>query len=143
MLMPSRHFQASGSPASPSGGGRRAFRQASDVNHCFGFDGDRRLLAGARAIIQRSHRAFNHGPFNATLDRLMMQSERRAHRKNRRISPIRRGEGVFKPDQLTLGHHYLENPENHFAKKSLQEKSRAKLFSFLSIVVEHEEANGR
>ena len=56
---------------------------------CLGFDGDHRLLAGARAIVQRRHRAFDHGPFNTTLNCLMMQSERLAHRKKRRVFPIR------------------------------------------------------
>ncbi len=39
-----------------------------------GFDGDRRLLARARSIVQRGHRAFHPGSFNATLDGLMMRS---------------------------------------------------------------------
>src|SRR5262245_1534367 len=48
---------------------------------CFGFDGDRRLLARARAIVERCHRAFDHGPFYATLNGLMMEAERSAYRK--------------------------------------------------------------
>src|SRR5262249_39654356 len=56
---------------------------------CFGFDGDRRLLARARAIVQRCHRAFDHGPFYATLDGLMMEAERSAYRKKRRVFPLR------------------------------------------------------
>src|SRR5215468_4755950 len=47
---------------------------------CFGFDGDRRLLARARAIVQRCHGAFGHGPFYATLNGLMMEAERSAYR---------------------------------------------------------------
>jgi hypothetical protein len=46
-------------------------------------------LTGARAIIQRSHRTFDHSPFHATLDRLVMQSKCPAHRKKRRVFPIR------------------------------------------------------
>jgi len=56
---------------------------------CFGFDGDRRLLARARAIVQRCHRTFDHGPFYATLNGLMMEAERSAYRKKRRVFPIR------------------------------------------------------
>jgi hypothetical protein len=48
----------------------------------------RRLPTGARAIVERSHRAFNHGALDATLNGLMMQSERPTDRKKRRIFPI-------------------------------------------------------
>jgi hypothetical protein len=54
-----------------------------------GFERDRRLPARARAIVERSHRAFGHGALDATLDGLMMQAERPADRKKRRILPIR------------------------------------------------------
>ena len=64
---------------------------------CLGFDGDHRLLAGARAIVQRRHRAFDHGPFNTTLNCLMMQSERLAHRKKRRVFPIRQESAPARP----------------------------------------------
>jgi hypothetical protein len=47
-----------------------------------GFEGDRRLPAGPRAIVERSCRAFNNGALDATLDSLVMQSERTADRKN-------------------------------------------------------------
>jgi hypothetical protein len=40
------------------------------------------------SIVLRGHRAFHHGPFNATLDGLMMQPKRLAHRKKRRVFPI-------------------------------------------------------
>ena len=53
-----------------------------------GLDRDRRLLARARAIIERRQRAFGHGPLDAALDGLMMQPERLAHRKKRRVFPI-------------------------------------------------------
>src|SRR5271168_1423846 len=53
-----------------------------------GLQRDRRFPAGARAIVERSHRAFGHGAFDAALDRLMMQSERPAYRKKRRALPI-------------------------------------------------------
>src|SRR5207244_9385587 len=55
---------------------------------CFGFDGDRRLLARARAIVQRCHRTFDHGPFYATLNGLMMEAERPDYRNNRPDFPI-------------------------------------------------------
>src|ERR1700758_5763264 len=56
---------------------------------CFGFDGDRRLLARARAIVQRCHRTSDPGPFYATLNGLMMEAERSAYCKKRRGFPIR------------------------------------------------------
>src|SRR6266545_3723776 len=49
---------------------------------------DRRLPARVRAIVQRRHGAFDNSPLNAALDRLMMQSERLAHRKKRRVLPV-------------------------------------------------------
>jgi len=55
---------------------------------CLGLDRDRRLPARARAIVQRGHRAFGHGPLNAALDRLMVQPKRLAHGKKRRVVPI-------------------------------------------------------
>jgi hypothetical protein len=55
---------------------------------CLGFECDRRLPTGARAIVERSHRAFNHGALDATLNGLVMQSERPTDRKKRRIFPI-------------------------------------------------------
>jgi hypothetical protein len=55
---------------------------------CLGFEGDRRLPTGARAIVQRSYRAFNHGALDAALNGLMMQSERSTNRKKRRVFPI-------------------------------------------------------
>jgi hypothetical protein len=53
-----------------------------------GFECDRRLPTGARAIVERCHRAFNHGALDAALNGLMMQSERPTDRKKRRIFPI-------------------------------------------------------
>jgi hypothetical protein len=48
------------------------------------------VIVGSRpergAIVERSHRAFGHGAFDAALNRLMMQSERPAYRKKRRSS---------------------------------------------------------
>jgi hypothetical protein len=41
-----------------------------------GLQRDSRFPAGARAIVERSHRAFRHGALDAALDGLMMQSER-------------------------------------------------------------------
>jgi hypothetical protein len=40
------------------------------------------------ATVERSHRAFGHGALDAMLDGLMMQSERPADRKKRRVFPI-------------------------------------------------------
>jgi hypothetical protein len=57
---------------------------------CPRFERDRRLSAGARAIVERGHRAFDHGALNAALDGLMMQSKHPADRKKRRIFPIGR-----------------------------------------------------
>jgi hypothetical protein len=48
-----------------------------------GFERDRRLPARARAVIERSPRAFNHGALDAALDDLMMQAERPTDRKKR------------------------------------------------------------
>jgi hypothetical protein len=53
-----------------------------------GLQGDCRFPAGARAIVERGHRAFRHGALDAALDRLMMQSERPTYRKKRRVFPI-------------------------------------------------------
>ncbi len=53
-----------------------------------GFQRDRRLPTRARTIVEGSHRAFNHRALDAALDGLMMQSERPADRKKRRIFPI-------------------------------------------------------
>jgi hypothetical protein len=55
---------------------------------CLGLQGDCRFPAGARAIIERGHRAFRHGTLDAALDCLMMQSERPTYRKKRRVFPI-------------------------------------------------------
>ena len=49
---------------------------------CLGLGSDRRLSTGASAIIQRSQRAFGHDALDAALDRLMMQPECPADRKN-------------------------------------------------------------
>jgi hypothetical protein len=54
----------------------------------FRFHRDCRLPAGARAIVQRCHRALGHRSLNAALDRLMMQPECLADRKKRRVFPI-------------------------------------------------------
>ena len=53
-----------------------------------GLGSDRRLSTGARAIIQRSQRAFGHGALDAALDRLMMQPECPADRKKRGVFSI-------------------------------------------------------
>jgi hypothetical protein len=55
---------------------------------CLRLKGDRRLPTGARAIIECSHRAFSHGALDAALNRLMVQPEHPADRKERRIFPI-------------------------------------------------------
>jgi hypothetical protein len=55
---------------------------------CLGLQRDRRFPAGARAIIERSHRALGHSTLDAALDGLMMQSERPTDRKKRRVFPI-------------------------------------------------------
>jgi len=55
---------------------------------CLGFKRDRWFSTGARAIVARSHRAFDHGALDAALDGLMMQSERPTDRKKRWIFPI-------------------------------------------------------
>jgi hypothetical protein len=54
----------------------------------FRFQRDRRLPAGARTLVQRSHRAFGNRPLDTTLDRLMVQPERLAHGEKRRAFPI-------------------------------------------------------
>ena len=53
-----------------------------------GLQRDRRFPAGARAIVERSQRAFGHGALDAALDGLMMQPERPTDRKKRRVFPI-------------------------------------------------------
>jgi hypothetical protein len=53
-----------------------------------GLPRDRRFPAGARAIVERGHRAFRHSALDAALDRLMMQPERPTYRKKRRVFPI-------------------------------------------------------
>ena len=45
-------------------------------------------LPGARAIVERSQRAFGHRALDAALDGLMMQPERPTDRKKRRVFPI-------------------------------------------------------
>ena len=55
---------------------------------CLGLGSDRRLSTGARAIIQRSQRAFGHSTLDAALDRLMMQPECPADRKKRGVFSI-------------------------------------------------------
>jgi hypothetical protein len=59
----------------PRGGGRR--RRPS-----------RRLATRARAVVECSHRPFDHSPFDAPLDGLMLQSERPTYRKKRRVLTI-------------------------------------------------------
>jgi hypothetical protein len=56
---------------------------------CFGFDRNGGFAARPRAIIERRHWAFGHRPLHPTLDGLVMQSKRLAHRKKRRVFPIR------------------------------------------------------
>src|SRR4029077_6452557 len=41
-------------------------------NPCLGCGRDRRLLAGPRPIVERRRRTIGQGPFNATLDSLMV-----------------------------------------------------------------------
>jgi hypothetical protein len=53
-----------------------------------GLERNRGFSAGTRTIVQRGDRAFGHGPFDATLDRLMMQSEPASHRKKRWLLSI-------------------------------------------------------
>ena len=55
---------------------------------CLGLKGNRRCRYQAGAVVQRRYRAFGHGALDAALDRLMMQSERPAHRKKRGLFPI-------------------------------------------------------
>src|SRR4249920_1840956 len=55
---------------------------------CFGFHRYRWLLARARAIVERGQRTFNHRPFNAALNCLMMLAQASTNRKKRRILPI-------------------------------------------------------
>ena len=55
---------------------------------CLGLQRDRRFPARARAIVERSQRAFGHGALDATLDGLMMQTQRLTNRKKRRVFPI-------------------------------------------------------
>jgi len=50
-----------------------------------GFERDRRFPTGTRAIVERSHRAFDHGALDAALDCLMVKPERPTNRKKRRI----------------------------------------------------------
>jgi hypothetical protein len=54
----------------------------------FGFARDRRPPAGTQAIIECCHRAFDHGALGAALDRLMVQPERPADRKKRRVFSV-------------------------------------------------------
>jgi hypothetical protein len=49
---------------------------------------DRRLATRARAVVECSHRPFDHGAFDAPLDGLMMQSERPTYLKKRRVLTI-------------------------------------------------------
>ena len=53
-----------------------------------GFERDRRFPTGTRAIVERSHRAFDHGALDAALDCLMVKPQRPTNRKKRRILPI-------------------------------------------------------
>jgi hypothetical protein len=53
-----------------------------------GFERDRRFPTGTRAIVERGHRAFDHGALDAKLDCLMVKSQRPTNRKKRRILPI-------------------------------------------------------
>jgi hypothetical protein len=53
-----------------------------------GLERDCRLPARTRAIVERRHRAFDHGALDAALDRLMVQPQRPADRKKRRIYSI-------------------------------------------------------
>ena len=79
--VPCARFARHGCPS--AGPCSRAWRASSRV-----VQRDRRLPAGARAIVQRGYRAFGHRPLDAALDRLMVQPERLAHRKKRRVFPI-------------------------------------------------------
>ena len=53
-----------------------------------GFARDRRLPTRTRAIVKRSHWAFDHGALDAALDRLMVQPQCPTNRKKRGIFPI-------------------------------------------------------
>jgi hypothetical protein len=50
---------------------------------CLGVQRNRQFSAGARAIVERRHRAFGHGAFDAAPDRLMMQPEHPSYRKRK------------------------------------------------------------
>jgi hypothetical protein len=55
---------------------------------CLGFKRDRRLSAGPRAIVERSHRAFDHRALDAALDGLVMQPKPPTNRKERLVFTI-------------------------------------------------------
>jgi hypothetical protein len=63
-------------------------RHASDTSQALASSVIVGSLPGTRAIVERSHQAFHHGALDAALDRLMVQPQRPADRKKRRIFPI-------------------------------------------------------
>src|SRR6516165_4456410 len=62
---------------------------------CLGCGCDRRFLAGPRTIVERRHRTIGQGPFDATLDSLMVHPDSLRHRKKTTGFPSRRA--VFAP----------------------------------------------
>ena len=65
-----------------------ALRHANDTSHALASSVIEGSLPRTRAIVERSHRAFDHGALDAALDGLMMQSKRPTNRKKRRIFSI-------------------------------------------------------
>src|ERR1700724_3181367 len=68
----------------------KVFRLAAGQGHqaCLGFRRDGRLPAGTWAIVERRDRTFDHGALDATLHRLMVQSQRPSDRVKRGVFPI-------------------------------------------------------
>ena len=68
----------------------KVFRLPAGQRHqpCLGFRRDGRLPAGTRAIVERRDRTFDHGALDATLHRLMVQSQRPSDRVKRGVFPI-------------------------------------------------------
>ena len=56
---------------------------------------DRRFLAGPRPIVERRSRTIGQGPFDATLDSLMVHPDSLRHRKKRLVFPV--GEQYSRP----------------------------------------------
>ena len=89
---------------------------AGEVNNpCLGLDGDCRLLAGPRPIIERRHRAKGQRPLNTALGSLMMHPHGPSHLENRRVFPV----GQQHPRPLDMARRFRSRPSDRTQSRQI------------------------